>query len=317
MAGREEASRARMWTTSSSDPGWIKARAGGRRAMVWSAAVSRISEPWLAARRARCSALSRSTRAMRAWAAVMSASAASMREANAAAAALARAASPVARCASRSSNSERRRATAASCRAWARVGPPGAWATAQPPPSSAARRKGRRMRCILLSFPVIGVVGKDRGSAPELLGQHCAGEEMGPGGAAEGQEQVGTGAVRVRKAVGAADQEAGLAAALVAPAFQTPGQLERAERLAFLVEKDGDHGFGGRRSATAAFGQFRDLGRPGDTFQIALDQLGLRAPADLAAGDDVETQRLESVLEISNHLLPGESRGPAAQTGRL
>src|SRR4051812_49586499 len=87
---------------------------------------------------------------------------------------------------------------------------------------------------------MIGVVRKDRSGAPQLLGEHRPGEEVRPGGAAEGEEEVGRGALRFAEAVGAADQEARLAPAFVAPALEAAGEIEAGERLAFLVEEDGD-----------------------------------------------------------------------------
>ena len=94
---------------------------------------------------------------------------------------------------------------------------------------------------------MIGMVGKDARRAEQLLGEHRPGEQMRPGRPAEGEEQVGAGALGIVEAVGAADQEARLAPAVVAPAFEPPGEGERAELLAFLVEQDGDAVLGRRR----------------------------------------------------------------------
>jgi hypothetical protein len=85
---------------------------------------------------------------------------------------------------------------------------------------------------------------------------------VGPGGPAEGEEEVGRGAVAIAEAVGAADQEARLASALVAPALEPPGELGGAERLPFLVEEDGDAVLGRRRESAAALGQLGELGGP-------------------------------------------------------
>ena len=90
------------------------------------------------------------------------------------------------------------------------------------------------------SFAMIGMVGKDARRAEQLLGEHRAREQMRPGRLAEGEQQVGAGALGLAEAVGAADQEARLAHAVVAPALQPAGEVQRAELLAFLVEQDGD-----------------------------------------------------------------------------
>src|SRR3569623_292724 len=61
------------------------------------------------------------------------------------------------------------------------------------------------------SFPMIGVVRKDRGGAEQLLGEHGAGEQVWPGRLAEGEQQVGAPALGIAEAVGGADQESRLA----------------------------------------------------------------------------------------------------------
>ena len=57
--GKVAASSERTWTASRTEPGWTRASAAGRRVIVCSAAVSRTSGPWRAARRARCAACMR------------------------------------------------------------------------------------------------------------------------------------------------------------------------------------------------------------------------------------------------------------------
>ena len=95
---------------------------------------------------------------------------------------------------------------------------------------------------------------------------------------------------RIVEAVRRADQEARLANAVVAPALQPLRQFGRAQRLAGLVEQDGDAALGRRRLLAADIGQLRHLGRPGDPLQIALDQFGLGPAPDPPARDDVEQQ---------------------------
>src|SRR5437870_2822574 len=122
---------------------------------------------------------------------------------------------------------------------------------------------------------MIGVVRKDGGGAPELLGKHRPGEKVGPGRPTEREEEVGRGAFRPAEAVGAADQEARLPTPFVSPALEPPGEFEATESLAFFVEEDGYSGLGRRRELAAAFGEFGNPGRPGNALQVAFDQLGL------------------------------------------
>src|SRR3954469_1816183 len=136
--------------------------------------------------------------------------------------------------------------------------------------------KGNKAR-ISLSFAMIGVIGKDAGGAEQLLGEHGPGEQMRPGRLAEGEQQIGAGALRIAETIGAPDQEPRLADAAVAPALELMGEGERAELLAFLVKQNGDAVFRRGWKLSAALGQFGDLHRPCDPLQIAIDQIGLGA----------------------------------------
>src|SRR4051794_34742516 len=207
---------------------------------------------WTASR-ALCSRRNCSTSRTRASEAVISASAASILAASAADLARACSASPVACAACCSSRSDLARACSASCLAAtsSRGSEGAACAKAKP-----AVRKRKIAAAILIppldgegqgrggvsgnasipsSFPMIGVVRKDGGGAPQLFGEHRAGEEVRPGRLAEGQEEVGRGALGLLEAVGAADHEPGLAPAIVAPVLEPAGEFEGAERLALLV----------------------------------------------------------------------------------
>src|SRR3954471_19328863 len=103
---------------------------------------------------------------------------------------------------------------------------------------------------------MIGVVRKDRGGAPQLFGEHRSGEEVGPGGSAEGEEEVGRGALRLAEAVGAADQEARLAPALVPPALEPAGEIE--------AGGGGEGGGGGGALFSRGGGWCRLCGRGGE-----------------------------------------------------
>ena len=83
---------------------------------------------------------------------------------------------------------------------------------------AAAARRGRRAAAS--AFPMIGVVGEDAGRAEQLLGQHRPRQQVRPGRRPERQQQVGLAAHLFVVAVGGADQEARLALAAVAPAFE-------------------------------------------------------------------------------------------------
>src|SRR5690349_20819740 len=91
-----------------------------------------------------------------------------------------------------------------------------------------------------LSFPMIGVVRKQACRAEQLLGEHGAGEEVGPGRLAEGEQEVCFSSFCFAEAVRAAEQEARLPFATVAPGLQPLREGDRAQLLALLVEQDGD-----------------------------------------------------------------------------
>ena len=100
---------------------------------------------------------------------------------------------------------------------------------------------------------MIGVVRKDAGGAPQLFGQHRAGEEVGPGGSSEGEKEVGTSSLFVIKAVRASNHEARFAPSVVPPASESVGEVQRAEHVPFLVEQDRDTVVDGGRQPAAAF----------------------------------------------------------------
>ena len=114
------------------------------------------------------------------------------------------------------------------------------WAAARPaaPASDARIRTGSSRPACASPFTMIGVVRKDRGGAPQLLGEHRSGEKVRPGRPAEGEQQVGRRPGIVLEAVGPADQEARLAAALVAPALEPAREL-RSSRAARLSRRAG------------------------------------------------------------------------------
>ncbi len=64
---------------------------------------------------------------------------------------------------------------------------------------------------------MIGVTGKDRCRAIELFGEHGARQQMWPGGAAEGDHEVGGGASSLVMPIGGTDQKPCLTHAFIAP----------------------------------------------------------------------------------------------------
>src|SRR3982751_279169 len=91
--------------------------------------------------------------------------------------------------------------------------------------------------------------------------------------------------------------EGRLALAVVAPRLEPFRKLSGGQRLAALIHRDRYAVARKRRDVAALVRKLGHLGRPGDTLQIAFDQLGLRRAADLPARNDVE-----------EHLLCGERR---------
>jgi hypothetical protein len=85
---------------------------------------------------------------------------------------------------------------------------------------------------------MIGRSRQDRHGAVDLLGEHGAGQGVGPGLDAEGQGLVGPGEDFRRKAVGPADHEHDPPCAAVAQARDAVGERARGVRLAVLVAGD-------------------------------------------------------------------------------
>ena len=79
---------------------------------------------------------------------------------------------------------------------------------------------------------MIGMVRKDRRRAEQLLGEHRPRQQVRPGSAAEGEQQVGLRPPIVAMAVGGPDQEPRLAFSTVAPAFELRREFGRRQRLA-------------------------------------------------------------------------------------
>jgi len=129
------------------------------------------------------------------------------------------------------------------------------------------------------SIAVIGMIGEDARGPEQLLRKHCPGEHMRPRRGTERQQQVGLVLERLIMAVGGADQEARLAPAIVAPAFEFLREFNGGKGLAALVQHN-RHAIAQRIGCgSAAIGQLGNLGRPIDPLQISLCQLRLgRSP---------------------------------------
>jgi hypothetical protein len=88
------------------------------------------------------------------------------------------------------------------------------------------------------SVPVIRAAAEDRHRPVDLLGQHGAGQGVGPGLGAEGQHFVGAGANGGVVAVGGTDQEHQFALAAIAQLADMVGEGAAAPGLAALVAGD-------------------------------------------------------------------------------
>ena len=86
---------------------------------------------------------------------------------------------------------------------------------------------------------VVGVVGEDSGGSVELFGEDDAGQLVGEGEAAEGEEQVGAIEGGWGPTVGGAYGEDEALGSFVPPATDAGGELFRGELLAPAVEEDG------------------------------------------------------------------------------
>ena len=90
---------------------------------------------------------------------------------------------------------------------------------------------------IALSFAMIGVVGKDARRAPQLFGEHRAGEQMRPGRAAERREAGRRSRARHRRSRRPRRSGSGSRARLRRASAQPVGEGARAEHLAVFVEQ--------------------------------------------------------------------------------
>ena len=85
---------------------------------------------------------------------------------------------------------------------------------------------------------VVGVSGEDGEGAVELLGEHDAGQLVGKGHGAEGEQQVGALACFRRPSVCGADGEVEMLRAAVALAPKPRGELLRGHLAAASIEQD-------------------------------------------------------------------------------
>jgi hypothetical protein len=131
------------------------------------------------------------------------------------------------------------------------------------------------------------VPGKDRCGAEQLFQQHGARQQVRPGGAAKGQQQVCAGAFFGRMAIGCAQHKPTFTHTPVAPFLQATGQFLGREIAALFVQQDSAARGGRIGNAPASFGQFGQLQRPDNALFIARNQLRLGRTGDLSASDDV------------------------------
>ena len=117
---------------------------------------------------------------------------------------------------------------------------------------------------------MIGMSCKNARRAVELFGQHRARQQVRPGRAAEGEQQVRLPALGLAMPVGGTDQETRLANPAIAPLAENFGKLFGGKIGPFLVERDGAVRILGRRDLAAGVGQFGQFRIPRDPCQIAI-----------------------------------------------
>ena len=105
-----------------------------------------------------------------------------------------------------------------------------------------ARTSGRRWWHGESVAGVVGVAGEDGEGAVGLLGEDDAGELVGQGDAAQGEEQAGAGAGVIRPAVCGADGEDEALGSLVAVGAEGGGEFLGGELFAAAVEEDDEGG---------------------------------------------------------------------------
>lgn len=82
---------------------------------------------------------------------------------------------------------------------------------------------------------MIGVASKKAGSAIQLLGEHRASEQMRPGRATEGQQEIGAGSRCIIMTVRGTDQEPRFAHPAVAPRGEPFRKMFRRQIAAPLI----------------------------------------------------------------------------------
>ena len=139
-----------------------------------------------------------------------------------------------------------------------------------------------------LSFAMIGMVRKDRCRAEQLLGKHRPDQQVRPGRrcrtTAGGRRRPAPAsswpsAAPIRNRASRLPPSRQLRACGRVRSTTAPCRARRGRSVTLLAARPAD---------AAALGKLGHLGRPGDAFQIALDQLGFGRAADLSAGDDVQ-----------------------------
>lgn len=145
-----------------------------------------------------------------------------------------------------------------------------------------------------LSTAVVGVPGKDRGCAIELLHQHRPRQQMWPCHLAKAKEHVGCIAFGIRMPVRSAKHEPHFAHPIVAPAVDRISKLFGLHRLAPLIK---EHSATGRQRIgdfTACLRQFRNSDWPTQPLLIPSYQFSFRRTCNLSASDNVEKRNRKS-----------------------
>jgi len=129
---------------------------------------------------------------------------------------------------------------------------------------------------------VVGVAGEDGEGAVDLFGEDGAGEFVGQGDGAEGEDKAGAGAGGGGPSVRGADGEDDGLGAGVAEAAEVSGEFFGGELLAAAVEEDEDaSGAGGLASRPIEGGEERGLGGVG----LGLTGEVARGSREIAGGE--------------------------------
>ena len=171
--------------------------------------------------------------------------------------------------------------------------------------------------------PVIGMAGENLLRAVKLLSQHAAHNEMWPGGAPEGEDQIRAPPYIFRQSVGAADHEGYVADPGIPPVANPRRQVFAAKVAASLIQRcdyravryRGQDRFAFPRLAAAGSEfpvvDFVNVQRPSYPALEMLEEIAFDAAAQAAYGDDMKAHAgIPSAMRRIHINGLGQSFGP-------